>query len=59
MQKNRLYIPIVSSFALIPGCLSWLLYACVNQDKYIIIPNILGFVFSVIEILTYYSLKQK
>ena len=59
IHKNRLYIPIVSSFALIPGCLSWLLYTCVNQDKYILIPNILGLLFSLIEVHTYYSLKKK
>ena len=59
IHKNRLYIPIVSSFALIPGCISWLLYTCVNQDKYILIPNILGLVFSLFEVYTYYSLKKK
>ena len=59
IHKNRLYIPIVSSFALIPGCISWLIYSYVNHDKYIIIPNVLGFVFSVLTILSYYNLKKK
>ena len=56
---NYNLIPIWSTFAGIACSTCWFIYGIYQKDWYIMIPNVLGILFSIFQIFVYFIFKSK
>ncbi|KAJ8898675.1 hypothetical protein K2173_004709 [Erythroxylum novogranatense] len=57
--KSAEYMPFSLSFLLTICAICWLVYGLAREDYYIATPNILGFIFGLIQIVVYFIYKDR
>uniref|UniRef100_K3X1W4 Sugar transporter SWEET1 n=1 Tax=Globisporangium ultimum (strain ATCC 200006 / CBS 805.95 / DAOM BR144) TaxID=431595 RepID=K3X1W4_GLOUD len=56
--KNSSSLPISFCFVTMINCTLWVLYGIIDNDMFVLTPNALGFVFSVIQVTLYVKYKS-
>jgi len=58
-EKNYIIIPIYNNYAIFLSSICWLVYGIFITDFYIVFPNTIGIILSLIEIIIYLNYKKK